>query len=56
MDCYDTALRYVKNVFNLSKPIAEHNATKETPLNDYRNYQSTIISLEIGVGVKMERL
>ena len=47
MDCYNTALNYLKEV-NL-KPIASFNYNEKISRNDNRNHKSTVISLEVRV-------
>ena len=55
MDCYDTALRYSKERIQFGKPIGQFQLQQkklaemitEISRNDYRNYQSSIISLAI---------
>jgi glutaryl-CoA dehydrogenase len=45
MDCYDTALRYAKERISLENQLEEHNYSKKTSRNDYRNHKSAIINL-----------
>ena len=50
MDCYDTALRYSKELIQFGKPIGSFSVTaKKVSRNDYRNYKSPINNLELGV-------